>query len=134
MLEQIDSGRAEVANEYRAVVKAEGNLSAKKILAQVYEITDADWRGIGNILASGLKMRDEFAEFDIERVETIEFERIKKKTACRCGEVLRGVINPTACPLFGKACQPLHAIGPCMVSVEGVCAAWFKYGGTNFKW
>lgn len=134
LLEQIDSGRAEVANDYRAVVKAEGNLSAKKILAQVYEITDADWRGIGNIFASGLKMRDEFAEFDIECVEPIEIERVEKKTACRCGEVLRGVINPTECQLFGKACQPLHAIGPCMVSVEGVCAAWFKYGGTNFKW
>ena len=134
LLEQIDIGQAEVANDYRAVVKAEGNLSAKKILAQVYEITDADWRGIGKIIASGLKMRDEFAEFDIERVEPIEFERIEKKTACRCGEVLRGVINPKACQLFGKACQPLHAIGPCMVSVEGVCAAWFKYGGTNFKW
>jgi len=134
LLEQVDSGRAEVANDYRAVVKAEGNVAAKKILAQVYEVADAEWRGIGKIPASGLKIRKEFAAFDIEYVEPIELERVEKKTACRCGEVLRGVINPTECPLFGKACQPLHAIGPCMVSVEGVCAAWFKYGGNNFKW
>lgn len=134
LLEQIDSGRAEVANDYRAVVKAEGNVAAKKILAQVYEVTDAEWRGIGKIPASGLKMREEFSEFDIERVEPIELEHVEKKSACRCGEVLRGVINPTECPLFGKACQPLHAVGPCMVSVEGVCAAWFKYGGKNFLW
>ena len=133
LLEQVDSGRAEVANDYRAVVKAQGNVAAKKILAEVYEVTDAEWRGIGKISASGLKMRDEFAAFDIERVEPIELERVEKKSACRCGEVLRGVINPTACPLFGKACQPLHAVGACMVSVEGVCAAWFKYGGGKFN-
>ncbi|MBR0261630.1 MAG: hydrogenase formation protein HypD [Selenomonadaceae bacterium] len=134
LLEQIDGGKISVANDYRSVVKAEGNLSAKKILAQVYEVADVEWRGIGKIPASGLKMRDEFADFDIERVEPVELERVEKKSACRCGEVLRGVINPTECPLFGKACQPFHAIGPCMVSVEGVCAAWFKYGGNNFKW
>ena len=134
LLEQIDDGRAEVVNDYRAVVRAEGNVAAKKILAQVYEVADVEWRGIGLIPSSGLRMREEFAAFDIERVEPVEVKRAEKKSACRCGEVLRGVINPTACPLFGKACQPLHAVGPCMVSVEGVCAAWFKYGGKNFKW
>ena len=134
LLEQVDKNRAEVANDYRSVVKAEGNLSAQKILAQVYEVADVQWRGMGTIKNSGLKMRDEFADFDIERVEPIKIERVAKKSACRCGEVLRGAINPTACPLFGKACKPLHAVGPCMVSVEGVCAAWFKYGGSNFKW
>ena len=134
LLEQIDGGRAEVVNDYRAVVRAEGNVAAKKILAQVYEVADVEWRGIGLIPSSGLRMREEFAAFDIERVEPVEVKRAEKKSACRCGEVLRGVINPTACPLFGKACQPLHAVGPCMVSVEGVCAAWFKYGGKNFKW
>lgn len=134
LLEQIDNNRAEITNNYRSVVKAEGNLTAQKILSQVYEVADADWRGIGKIPASGLKIRKKFADFDIEQVEPIEIEHIDKKTACRCGEVLRGLINPTACPLFGKNCQPLHAIGPCMVSVEGVCAAWYKYGGNNFQW
>lgn len=134
LLEQIDEGRAEVVNDYRAVVRAEGNVAAKKILSQVCEVADVEWRGIGLIPLSGLRMREEFAAYDIERVEPVEVKRAEKKSACRCGEVLRGVINPTACPLFGKACQPLHAVGPCMVSVEGVCAAWFKYGGKNFKW
>lgn len=134
LLEQIDSGRAEVTNNYRSVVKAEGNIAAKKILAQVYEIVDSNWRGMGTIPASGLRMREEFAEFDVERVEPIEIEHFEKKSACRCGEVLRGIVNPVDCPLFGKACTPLHAVGACMVSVEGVCAAWFKYGGSNFRW
>ena len=134
LLEQIDGGKAEVANDYRAVVTAEGNIAAQKILAQVYEVTDSEWRGMGMIPASGLKMRDEFADFDIERVKPVTIEHVDKKISCRCGEVLRGIIFPTECPLFGKACQPLHAIGPCMVSVEGVCAAWFKYGGNNFRW
>ena len=133
LLEQVDGGRAEVTNNYRSVVKAEGNVAAQKILSQVYEVTDADWRGMGTIPASGLRMRDEFAAFDIERVEPVAVELGKKKSACRCGDVLRGVIKPTDCPLFGKACKPLHAIGPCMVSVEGVCAAWFKYGSGKFK-
>ncbi|MBR2775010.1 MAG: hydrogenase formation protein HypD [Selenomonadaceae bacterium] len=134
LLKQIDSGRVEVTNDYCSVVKAEGNVAAQKILAQVYEVADVSWRGMGMIPASGLRMRDEFAAFDIERVEPVAIERADKKTACHCGEVLRGLINPIECPLFGKACQPLHAIGPCMVSVEGVCAAWFKYGGNNFTW
>ena len=134
LLEQIDGNRAEVSNNYRSVVKAEGNLSAQKILSTVYEVADVAWRGMGTIPASGLKMREEFAAFDIERIAPLELERVTKKTACRCGEVLRGLLKPTDCPLFGKACQPLHAVGACMVSVEGVCAAWFKYGGNNFKW
>ncbi|MCR5833449.1 MAG: hydrogenase formation protein HypD [Selenomonadaceae bacterium] len=133
LLEQIDGGKIHVANDYRSVVKAEGNLSAQKILSQVYEVADTSWRGIGEIPSSGLRMRDDFAAFDIERVYPVEIETNTKKSACRCGEVLRGIIYPTACPLFGKACTPLHAIGACMVSVEGVCAAWFKYGGKTFK-
>lgn len=134
LLEQVDSGRAEVANDYRSVVKAEGNVAAQKVLSQVYEVTDAQWRGMGTITASGLRMREEFATFDIERVEPLELERVEKKSACRCGEVLRGIVKPTDCPLFGKACKPLHAVGACMVSVEGVCAAWYKYGGGKFNW
>lgn len=133
ILEQIDNGRAEVANDYRTVVKAEGNVAARKILSQVYTVTDAEWRGMGTIPASGLKMRDEFAAFDIEQVQPVTIECVEKKTACRCGEVLRGLVKPVDCQLFGKACQPLHAVGACMVSVEGVCAAWFKYGGLAFS-
>ena len=129
LLRQIDDGRAEVANEYKSVVKPEGNLAAQKVLAQVYEPVDAEWRGLGTIPKSGLRMRAEFAEFDAEKVLPVEIKKAARRTACRCGEVLRGVIKPVECPLFGKICEPLHAVGPCMISVEGVCAAWYKYGG-----
>lgn len=129
LLRQVDENRAEVANEYRSVVKPEGNIAAKKILAQVYEEVDADWRGLGKIPKSGLKVREEFAEFDVEKILPLEVKKSARRTACRCGEVLRGIISPPQCPLFGKICRPLNAVGPCMVSVEGVCAAWFKYRG-----
>lgn len=132
LLVMIDKGSAEVDNEYKSVVSDNGNVAAQKVLNQVYEPVNANWRGIGQIATSGLKMREKFAEFDIEQVEPIQVESVTRKTACRCGEVLRGVINPTKCPLFGKACVPTHAVGPCMVSVEGVCAAWYKYGGNRF--
>ena len=132
LLEQIDTGNIKVANEYKSVVKSEGNIAAQKILSQVYEKVDADWRGLGKIPESGLKMRDEFAEFDIENILPLSIKKVEKKTACRCGEILRGIVTPLECPLFGKTCQPLHAVGPCMVSVEGVCAAWYKYGAEKF--
>ena len=133
LLVMIDSGKAEVVNEYKSVVSDNGNTAAQKVLNQVYEPVDSEWRGIGKIDASGLKMCEEFSGFDIERVEPIQVESVSRKTACRCGDVLRGVINPTMCPLFGKACIPTHAVGPCMVSVEGVCAAWYKYGANRFN-
>ena len=133
LLKQIDEGRAEVSNEYKSVVKPEGNIAAQKILAQVYENVDADWRGLGTIPKSGLKVCDEFSDFDIEKISPVKIQPVKKNTACRCGEVLRGICKPTDCKLFGKACQPLHAVGPCMISVEGVCAAWFKYGGLKIE-
>ena len=134
VLEQIDNGRAEIANKYPAVVTAAGNVTAQKILSRVYEVADSEWRGMGLIPNSGLRIREEFAKFDIEQVEPVKIEKVNKKTACRCGEVLRGLVNPTQCPLFGKACTPSRAVGACMVSVEGVCAAWYKYGSNNFRW
>ena len=133
LLQQIDEQNFFVANEYKSVVRESGNIAAQKILSQVYEVVDSNWRGIGLIKNSGLKIREEFAEFDIEKVLPVEVEELPKKNLCRCGEVLRGIINPVECKLFGKSCQPLHAVGPCMVSVEGVCAAWYKYGGSNFN-
>ncbi len=133
LLKQIDEGRAEVSNEYKSVVKVEGNTAAQKILYEVYEEVDADWRGLGTIPKSGLRVREEFANFDIEKILPLKIKNVKKNTACRCGEVLRGICKPTDCKLFGKACQPLHAVGSCMISVEGVCAAWFKYGGLKIE-
>ncbi len=127
LLTQIDEDRAEVDNEYKSVVKVEGNVTAKKILSTVFEEVTTEWRGIGEIPLSGLKIRDEFADFDIEKILPVEVEKVQRKTACRCGEVLRGIVTPKDCPLFKKVCNPLHAVGPCMVSVEGICAAWHRF-------
>ncbi len=134
LTKQVAQGEAKVENEYTEVVKPEGNPVSLAITNKVYEPCDTGWRGMGVVPLSGLKMRAEYARFDIEEVLPIEVETITKKTACRCGEVLRGIVTPKECPLFGKACVPTHAIGPCMVSVEGVCAAWYKYGQGRFTY
>ena len=127
LLTQIDEGRAEVTNEYKSVVKKEGNLTAQKILSQVFYPVDAEWRGIGEISQSGLALREEFADFDAEKVLPVKVEKVKRRDPCRCGEILRGIVTPKDCPLFGKVCDPIHAVGPCMVSVEGICAAWYRF-------
>lgn len=131
---QAADDEAKIENEYGSVVRREGNPKAVKIQEQVYQVADASWRGMGVIPLSGMKMRPEFGQYDIEQVLPIEIsEKVQKKTACRCGEVLQGRIKPMECPLFAKVCVPEHAIGPCMVSVEGTCAAWYKYGRGVFK-
>lgn len=121
------TGKAALVNEYREVVTADGNRAAQNTTAEVYEPCDAEWRGIGTIPRSGLRIREKYAAWDIARVWPLEPTVSSRRSACRCGEVLKGIIDPLACPLFGKACVPEHAIGPCMVSVEGVCAAWYRY-------
>lgn len=133
LLIMLKNNHAEVLNEYKSVVKSEGNQSAQKVLKEVYNVVDTEWRGIGIINNSGLQINNKFSKFDIEKVIPLKVETVHKKTACRCGEVLKGLINPTECSLFGKACTPVHAVGSCMVSVEGVCATWYKYGGNRFK-
>lgn len=136
LTKQVASGEARVENEYGSVVKAGGNPTSIAITNKVYEPVAAKWRGIGEIPASGLKMKAEYRDYDIEEVLPLPPAELPqpKKTACRCGEVLKGMVNPPECPLFGKACLPTHAIGPCMVSVEGVCAAWYKYGKGLFTY
>ncbi|WP_029541733.1 hydrogenase formation protein HypD [Selenomonas sp. AB3002] len=133
---QVAEGVAKVENEYGSVVKPEGNPTSMAVTNKVYEPVAAKWRGIGEIPASGLKMRDAYKSFDIEEVLPLPVAELPqpRKTGCRCGEVLKGIVTPHECPLFGKACVPTHAIGPCMVSVEGVCAAWYKYGKGLFTY
>ncbi len=136
LLQMKCAGEARIVNEYESVVTAEGSPVALRTLGEVYESADAAWRGIGVIPKSGLRMREAYASYDIERAVPIDVpEGIPAaKKGCRCGEVLRGIIEPPSCPLFGKACVPTHAVGPCMVSVEGVCAAWHKYGQGRFSY
>ncbi len=117
-----------MANEYTRAVRPGGNVIAQKIMAEILEPADACWRGLGMIPASGLKLKEEFARFDAEkkfglRIDSRESDRL----GCRCGDVLRGVLSPPDCPLFGAACTPEAPRGPCMVSFEGACLVHFKY-------
>ena len=127
---QIEEGRHEVENEYGRVVKEEGNEKAKEVMKKVFEPEDAKWRGFPSIPLSKMKIRKDFEEYDAEKVyEDIirDVEDIPEPPGCRCGDVLRGVIYPQECPLFGRACTPSHPVGPCMVSMEGACNIEYKY-------
>lgn len=125
-----------VENFYPSVVREGGNPAARRTMMLVFEETDELWRGLGLLEKSGLSLRDEYAAFDARRQLPIKAPAEKKETAlsrlCRCGEVLTGRTTPRECPLFGKACTDHHPVGPCMVSVEGICAAWYKYGAGKF--
>lgn len=135
LVRQAAAGEARIENEYRSVVRPEGNPAAQKMMARVYETCAAEWRGLGTIPASGLRLRDMYRRFDFSAARPLDLPPAPpKKSGCRCGEVLRGKITPKECKLFGTACVPEHAAGPCMVSAEGVCAAWHKYGGGIFQY
>lgn len=129
LLDQTASGRAEVEIQYTRVVKPEGNRKAMSLIDTYFEPCDANWRGIGVIPGSGLKLRDAFKRFDVSRVFNLEIPDGQEPKGCQCGLVLRGIKIPTDCRLFGKACTPEHPVGACMVSTEGSCAAYYKYSG-----
>ena len=117
----------DVYNQYSRVVSTAGNPRAMDILYTVFEETGAVWRGLEAIPASGFAIRPEFAEFDSVKRLDVQFPEVKKNAQCRCGEVLKGRMKPTECPLFGKRCTPSSPVGPCMVSTEGGCAAYYAY-------
>ncbi|MFX1562110.1 MAG: hydrogenase formation protein HypD [Promethearchaeota archaeon] len=124
LLTQLVEGRAEVENEYTRVVKEEGNVLAQEMIARVLEPVDARWRGIGLIPGSGLALKSKFSSFDAcKRFDLkLQPQKFEMPPGCKCGEVLRGVMGPEECPLFGNKCTPEQPIGPCMVSTEGTCA------------
>ncbi|HEX2024283.1 MAG TPA: hydrogenase formation protein HypD [Acidimicrobiales bacterium] len=129
LLRQINEGRCEVENQYTRAVADEGNPRALKILGQVFELRPHfEWRGLGFISQSALKLNDEFADFDAELRFSVPGVRVADPKACQCGEVLKGVIKPWECKVFGTACTPETPIGTCMVSSEGACAAYYNYG------
>lgn len=146
----IEKERPTVVNTYRRAVRPEGNPRAVQLMHQVFSVVHARWRGLGEVPASGLALRPEWAGFDARRRLGEELARTKlvlarragepgdaggraqasfarQKAACRCGDVLRGKLAPTHCPLFGRACTPARPVGPCMVSSEGACAAYYRY-------
>lgn len=120
--------KAEVVNDYSRVVSWEGNRRAQELMNLVFEPSNSRWRGMGVINASGLKLRKEFKEFDALLAYPIEIPQPVEHPQCICGEVLRGVKRPTECPLFRKVCTPENPVGACMVSFEGNCAIYYKYG------
>jgi len=129
IMTQLAEGRAEVENQYSRVVRPEGNPIALKAIAQTMELrTTFEWRGLGFISQSALKLREEFAPWDAEVRHAIPGVRVADPKACQCGEVLKGVIKPWQCKVFGTSCTPDRPIGTCMVSSEGACAAYYNYG------
>ena len=128
LLRQLRAGEARVENQYKRVVPWEGNRAALKAMAEVFQLRPYfEWRGLGFISQSALKIRDEYASWDAEQRFPIPNTRVTDPKAAQCGEVLKGVLKPAQCKLFGKECTPEHPIGALMVSTEGSCAAYYHY-------
>ena len=129
IVKQIVEGRAEVENQYSRVVMRDGNLKALEVIFEVFEPRDYfEWRGLGSIARSGMKMSRKYAAFDAELRFAVPGLRIADPKACQCGEILKGVKKPWECKVFGTACTPETPIGSCMVSSEGACAAYYNFG------
>lgn len=127
LVKQINEKKPRLENVYPRVVTAAGNPRARRIMETVFEIGDAKWRGLGTIRASGLHIRDAYAEFDALRLFKPDIPDVKEPSGCACGEILTGVMIPPQCPLYKKTCTPMNPAGPCMVSSEGTCAAYYRY-------
>ncbi len=127
LVNQIESARPALENAYPRAVTDGGNKKAIDLMNLVFETTDADWRGIGTIKNSGLRIRDEFGIFDATKVFALSTEKSPDPKGCACGDVLKGVLAPPECALYKKACSPASPVGPCMVSSEGTCAAYYRY-------
>ena len=129
ILKQLAEGRCEVENQYARVVPYDGNAAALRVMGEVFALRPHfEWRGMGFISQSGLKLSDAYADFDAELRFATPGVRVADPKACQCGEVLKGVIKPFECKVFGTACTPERPIGTCMVSSEGACAAYYNYG------
>ncbi|HEY9824943.1 MAG TPA: hydrogenase formation protein HypD [Stenomitos sp.] len=129
LLQQLVEGRCEVENQYARFVQRQGNAVALDAMNRVFQVRDQfEWRGLGKIPHSGLQMRPEYAAFDAEVKFTLPHRRVADHKACACGEILKGVKKPWECKVFGTGCTPENPLGACMVSSEGACAAYYKYG------
>ncbi|WP_419785328.1 hydrogenase formation protein HypD [Pseudodesulfovibrio sp.] len=127
MIDWRNKGEAHVTNNYARVVGERGNPHAMEIMYEVFEPADALWRGLGMIPGSGLEIRPEWEQFDAKKEFGIVIKEGPALKGCKCGDILKGVKRPDECPLFAKACTPANPVGPCMVSTEGSCAAYYKY-------
>ncbi len=129
LVRQVNEGRAEVENEFTRAVTREGNTAAQAVVAEVFELRERfEWRGLGEVPYSALKIRPAYAAFDAERRFGLDYRGVPDHKQCACGAILRGVKRPTDCKLFGTVCTPENPMGSCMVSSEGACAAHYSYG------
>jgi hydrogenase expression/formation protein HypD len=129
LVRQVNEGRGEVENQYIRCVTSEGNLIAQRHMAEVFELRESfEWRGLGELPWSALRLREAWSDFDAERRFEVVTVAAADNPACECGEILRGVKTPTQCKLFGTVCSPETPMGSCMVSPEGACAAHWTYG------
>jgi hydrogenase expression/formation protein HypD len=128
LIEQIKKGTHKAEIAYKRAVQKQGNVAARRMLSSVFGVCDVDWRGLGMIKKSGLKLRREFAQFSAEKRFKVKVPASLEPKGCLCGEVLQGIKAPGDCRLFKTKCTPRHPVGPCMVSSEGTCAAYYKYG------
>lgn len=129
LLKLIENGKNSVENVYKEIVSENGNRIALDLIDSLYTVIDTGWRGIGTIPGSGLKLKDEYENFDAEKKFPVKLPPEVEDKRCRCGEVLKGLITPPECPLFGEKCTPREPVGACMVSFEGACSAYYKYSG-----
>ena len=127
ILTQIVEGRSVVENQYERVVRPDGNPKARAVMERFLQPADTHWRGMGLLPASGLVLRPEFAAYDAEKRFGLTIGPGRESPGCLCGDVIKGKCPPPECPFFAKRCTPLRPVGPCMVSTEGTCAAWYKY-------
>jgi hydrogenase expression/formation protein HypD len=128
VVRQLESGRAQVENQYVRAVRREGNRMAQDLMSEVFEVCDRKWRGVGAIPNSGYRLRDEFRDHDAERLFEVAEIDTKEPGVCISGQILQGVKKPHDCPAFGTSCTPQHPLGATMVSAEGACAAYYLYG------
>jgi hydrogenase expression/formation protein HypD len=128
VVNMLEKGRYEVANQYVRAVRREGSPAARRLIDDVFEITDRKWRGIGMIPDSGYRLRPAYADFDAQQRFAVEGIQVSESTQCISGLILQGLKKPHQCPAFGKACTPLTPLGATMVSSEGACAAYYHYG------
>lgn len=124
---QVQSGNPLVENCYDRAVTEQGNSRARGLVDEIFLPVDSEWRGLGVIPASGLALREAYSAFDITKKLAIRIAPSGEPEGCRCGEILKGICTPPNCPLFGRRCTPGKPVGPCMVSSEGTCGAWYRY-------
>ena len=129
LVRQLNEGRASIENQFTRGVTRDGNRTAQALMAEVFELRpEFEWRGLGVLAAGGVRIRPKYAAFDAEHRFQIERGTVRENAACQCPSIIRGVKKPVDCAIFGTVCTPRNPIGSCMVSAEGVCAAYYKYG------